>query len=302
MSHSEGRDEPGGADEIEAAREARDEYDALHRVPRTWLITGTSSGLGRALALAAAEAGDSVVATVRRLDDAPRHRSIRPVLLDVRDREAVRSVVDVAARETGRLDVVVNNAGYGLVGMVEEVAPDEASAIIETDLLGALWVSQAAMSIFREQGSGHLVQISTSGAVGAMPGLGLYNAAKWGLEGFSSALALEAMGFGVRVTIVQCGALDTAWATSGMRFATPHPAYDGLRSATFGQVEVPWATEGTGGGLAPAEAAAEILRFVEAPDDRLRLLVGDDVPGQVAQALQERVADYRRDRRFPGVG
>jgi NAD(P)-dependent dehydrogenase (short-subunit alcohol dehydrogenase family) len=298
MSHNDGRDEPGGADEVFATRDARG-YNALSEGPATWLITGASRGLGRALALAVASRGDDVVATVRNLDDAPHHPRIHPVVFDVRDHATARNVVEIAVRTTGRLDVVVNNAGYGLVAMIEEVSHADALAIVETDLLGALWLSQAAMAVFRPQGHGHIVQISTSGAVGAMPGLGLYNAAKWGLEGFSAALALEAAGFGVHVTIVECGSLDTAWGTTGMRFATPEPAYDDLRVATFGTAEVPWTMTGTGGGLAPHDAAAQITGYVDAPDGRLRLLVGDDVPGHVAQALGERIADYRRDPRFP---
>jgi NAD(P)-dependent dehydrogenase (short-subunit alcohol dehydrogenase family) len=302
MTHRSPSEEPGGADEVEAAHDARVGSEPVFAEPdrpRTWLITGASRGLGRALALAAADVGDTVIATVRDLADAPVGEGILAVVLDVRDRDAAHAAVAEAVRETGRLDVLVNNAGYGLVGMVEEVELDDALAIVETDMLGPLWSSQAALPVMREQGHGHILQISTSGAVGAIAGLGLYNAAKWGLEGFSSALALEAGAFGVRVTIVQCGALDTGWATSGMRFARPDPAYDELRLATFGTSETPWAAEGTGGGLAPSAAAAAILRYVDEPDGRLRLLVGDDVAEHIAHALQQRIADYRRDPRFP---
>jgi len=305
MTHRSQTEEPGGADEVEAAHDARVGSEPVFAEPdrpRTWLITGAGRGLGRALALAAADVGDTVIATVRDLGDAPVGEGIRAVVLDVRDRDAAHAAVAEAVRQTGRLDVLVNDAGYGLVGMIEEVQRDDAVAIVETDLLGPLWLAQAAMPVLREQGHGHILQISTSGAVGAVPGLGLYNAAKWGLEGFSAALALEAAPFGVRVTIVQCGALDTAWATRGMRFAPASPAYDDLRRATFGTAETPWAAEGTGGGLAPEAAAAAILRYVDEPDGRLRLLVGDDVPGHVAQALQQRIADYRRDPRFPELG
>lgn len=299
MTHRDATEEPGGADELSAAREALRHAEADR--PRTWLITGTSRGLGRALALAAADAGDVVVATVRDLDAAPRHERIIPVQLDVRDREAARGAVAHAVEVNGRLDVLVNNAGYGLVGMVEEIDEDDARGILDTDLLGALWLSQAAMARFRSQRSGHIVQISTTGAVGVMPGLGLYNAAKWGLEGFSAALALEAEPFGVQVTIVECGAIDTAWGTSSMAFARPDPAYDDLRLAVFGTLDTPWADGGTGGGLAPGAAAAAILAYLDAPDGRLRLLVGDDAPDQVAQALRERIEDYRRDDRFPDL-
>lgn len=296
MTLRNGTEEPGGADEVFAGHDA---YSPPPAGPRTWLITGASRGLGRALALAAAQGGETVVATVRDLDDAPRHDRILPVVLDVRDRAAAREVVAGAARDTGRLDVLVNNAGFGHVGMVEEVSPHEAEALIDTDLYGPLWLSQAVLPVFRRQRSGHVLQISTSGAVGAMPGFGLYNAAKWGLEGFTAALAQEVRPFGIRVTIVQCGALDTAWATSSLRFSTPEPAYDTLRRELFGTADIPWASEGTGGGLSPEAAAADILRYMQAPDGRLRLLIGDDVPEHVAIALGERLDDYRRDPRFP---
>ncbi|MET0297264.1 MAG: SDR family NAD(P)-dependent oxidoreductase [Microbacterium sp.] len=305
-THRDATDEPGGADELGAARDALRHAEGApgqtdDAQQRTWLITGAGRGLGRALALAAAEAGDVVVAGVRDLRAAPAHERIIAVLLDVRDRARVREAVANAVEATGRLDVLVNNAGYGLVGMIEEVDEDEAREILDTDLLGALWLSQAAMAHFRPQGTGHIVQISTTGAVGVMPGLGLYNAAKWGLEGFSAALAVEAASSGVRVTIVECGAIDTGWGTTSMRFAAPLPAYDGLRSSVFGTPDIPWPADGTGGGLAPQAAAAAILAYVDAPDGRLRLLVGDDAPDQVAQALSARIADYRRDERYPQV-
>lgn len=134
----------------------------------------------------------------------------------------------------------------------------------------------------RGQGTGHIVQISTVGAVGSMPTMGLYNAAKWGLEGFSEALASEASGFGVRVTIAELGGLDTEWATASMRFSKPLAAYDELRHTLFGTAEVPWPAVGTGGGTSPDAAAAALVQWVKEPaDDRLRLLVGEDAAAQV---------------------
>lgn len=151
----------------------------------------------------------------------------------------------------------------------------------------------------REQGAGHIVQISTVGAVGTMPTLGLYNAAKWGLEGFSEALAAEVQPFGVRVTLAQLGGIDTEWATGRMQFSNPHPAYDDLRTNLFGTSEVPWPAEGTGGGTSPHDAAVAILAHVAgSTDTRLRLLVGDDAPAQVFAALENRRRDYELDPRF----
>ncbi|MCP3426342.1 SDR family NAD(P)-dependent oxidoreductase [Rothia sp. AR01] len=210
-------------------------------------------------------------------------------------------VVRRAEERHGGVDVLVNNAGYGLVGAVEEVSEAEAREIVDADLLGALWLTQAVLPGMRARGSGHVLQISTTGAVGAMPFLGLYNAAKWGLEGFSEALAGEVREFGVRVSIAELGAVDTQWGTGSMRFAAPDPAYDAVRDGVLGTSEVPWLSEpgATGGGTAPREIAEELLRHVEAPSDgRLRLLVGDDAPGQVAAVLRRRLDEYALDPRF----
>src|ERR1700712_3108183 len=164
--------------------------------PRVWSVTGGGRGLGRAFVTAALDAGDRVVASVRRdgvLDDlVARHPdALRVLPLDVRDRDQVRATVAAAIDCFGQLDVIVNNAGYGLVGTVEEVSEAEARDALETNFLGALWVTQAVLPHLRERRTGHVVQISTVGGVGAMPTFGLYNAAKWALEGFSEALAGE---------------------------------------------------------------------------------------------------------------
>ena len=267
---------------------------------QTFLITGAGRGLGRAITEAALDAGHSVVATVRGDHDLPEHERLLVHMLDVRDRDGAVRAVDAAIQRFGRLDVLVNNAGYGLVGAIEEVSEQEARDILDTDLLGALWLTQAAVTPMREQGSGHIVQISTVGAVGTVPTLGLYNAAKWGLEGFSEALAAEVAGFGIRVTIVEPGALATEWGAGSMRFATPNPAYNELREQLFGTAEIPWpASDEPAGGTDPVDAAAIILNHIADPaDDRLRLLVGDDAPGQVAEALARRRSDYEKDPRF----
>ena len=267
---------------------------------KTFLITGASRGLGRALTIAALDAGHAVVATVRGEHDLPSSDRLVTHRLDVRDRAAGRAAVDAAIDSFGRLDVLVNNAGYGLVGAVEEVSEADAREIIDTDLLGALWMTQAVLPVMRAQGSGHILQVSTVGGVGTVPTLGLYNAAKWGLEGFSEALAAEVAAFGIRVTIVEPGEVDTQWGTSSMRFADPLAVYDELRTQLFGTAEIPWRSDGeTGGGTNPAAAAAAILEHVADPaDDRLRLLVGDDAPGQVAEALARRRRDYEKDERF----
>lgn len=268
-----------------------------------WIITGASGGLGRALTLAALEAGHTVVATVRRAAHGlPTHDRLTVEQLDVRDHSAARAVVDRVAAHHGGVDVLVNNAGYGLIGTTEEVSEDDARDLIDTNLLGPLWLSQAVIPVMRTRGSGHIVQISTVGAVGTMPTLGLYNASKWGLEGFSEAMASEVAEFGIRVSLIEPGALDTDWAGASMRFSAPKPPYDPLRTRLFGTATVPWPETDAAGGADPELAAAAILAHISASDDpRLRVLVGDDAPEHVAAALSARRADYARDPRFPAA-
>jgi len=268
--------------------------------PTRWMITGANRGLGRALTDRVLAAGHSVVATTRGDHTLPDHERLTVLTLDVREREAAFRAVDAAVSALGGLDVLVNNAGYGLIGATEEVSEDDARAILDTNLLGPLWLSQAAIPIMREQGAGHIVQISTVGAVGTMPTLGLYNSSKWGLEAFSEAMAAEVGQFGIRVSLIEPGSLDTDWAGASMRFADPLPAYDALRTGLFGTAEVPWpATGESAGGTDPDDAADVIFAHVHDRDDqRLRVLVGDDAPVQVQAALTLRQEDYARDARY----
>ncbi|QEC46354.1 SDR family NAD(P)-dependent oxidoreductase [Baekduia soli] len=177
---------------------------------KTWFITGTSRGFGREWAAAALQRGDRVAASARDtggLDDlVARHGdALLALALDVTDRDAAFAAVARAHEHFGRLDVVVNNAGYGQLGMVEELSEQEARDQIETNLFGALWVTQAALPFLREQGSGHILQVSSIGGISALPGIGMYHASKWALEGLSQALAQEVAGFGIHVTLIEPG-------------------------------------------------------------------------------------------------
>ena len=203
---------------------------------KTWFITGTSRGFGREWAIAALERGDKVAATAREvssLDDLAQKYggALLPIALDVTDRAADFAAVARAHDHFGGLDIVVNNAGYGHFGMIEEITEEEARAQIETNLFGALWVTQAALPILREQGSGHIIQVSSIGGISAFPRVGIYHASKWGLEGLSQALAQEVAGFGVHVTLVEPGALldrlggfvlEHLRAAPGVRRGPPH--------------------------------------------------------------------------------
>src|SRR6202008_2665139 len=198
---------------------------------KTWFITGTSRGFGREWTKAALERGDRVAATARdpsTLDDlkAEHGDALLPLTLDVTNREAAFTAVARAHEHFGRLDIVVNNAGYGHFGMVEEISEQEARAQIETNLFGALWVTQAALPILRTQGRGHIVQVSSIGGISAFPTVGIYHASKWGLEGFSQALAAEVRDFGIHVTLIEPGGFSTDWAGDSARHSEPIAAYD----------------------------------------------------------------------------
>jgi NAD(P)-dependent dehydrogenase (short-subunit alcohol dehydrogenase family) len=190
---------------------------------KTWFITGASRGFGREWALAALDRGDNVVATardVRSLDDlASKYgASVLALTLDVTDRDAVFGAVRQGHDHFGRLDVIANNAGYGQFGMVEELSEKEAREQIETNLFGALWVTQAVLPYLRAQKSGHLLQVTSIGGISAFANIGMYHASKWALEGISQSLALEVASFGIKVTIIEPGGYATDWGGSPRHF------------------------------------------------------------------------------------
>ncbi|BCJ54447.1 short-chain dehydrogenase/reductase [Actinoplanes sp. NBRC 14428] len=258
---------------------------------KTWFITGASRGFGAVWAAAALARGDRVAATARDpqtlkpLVDAYGD-SVLPLALDVTDRTAAFAAVEHAATRLGRLDVVVNNAGYGLFGMVEEATEEQARAQLETNFFGALWVTQAALPILRAQHGGHLLQVSSIGGVAAFPTLGLYHASKWALEGMSDALAQEVGPLGVRVTLVEPGPYGTDWAGASAVRTTPIEAYEPIREAR---------RSGASGraGADPASTAAAVLRLVDAPEPPLRLFLGDYPYPIIERLYRERLATWR---------
>ncbi|MFG2100775.1 SDR family NAD(P)-dependent oxidoreductase [Micromonospora echinaurantiaca] len=257
---------------------------------RVWFITGASRGLGRAFAEAALAAGDRVAGAARDvapLDDlATRHPGrLLALRLDVTDRPAVVDAVAEAVQHFGRLDIVVNNAGALYAGMVEEFTEEQARAQLDLNFFGALWVSQAVLPHLRAQGSGHLVQISSIGALGGFPSTGLYSASKFALEGMSEALAAEAASFGVKVTIVQPGGYWTDLYTSSTA-TTPNPAYDPLREELAKQ----WA-EGSVDSE-PRLAAEALMKLVASDKPPLRLLLGSMVYDVAFDISKRRMATW----------
>jgi NAD(P)-dependent dehydrogenase (short-subunit alcohol dehydrogenase family) len=158
--------------------------------------------------------------------------ALLPMQLDVTDRQAAFDAVRAAHEHFGRLDIVVNNAGYGQFGMVEELSEAEARDQIETNLFGALWVTQAALPFLREQGSGHFLQVSSIGGISAFPGIGMYHASKWALEGISQALAQEVREFGIKVTLIEPGGFSTDWGGASAKHATAMDAYEPAHEAS----------------------------------------------------------------------
>jgi NAD(P)-dependent dehydrogenase (short-subunit alcohol dehydrogenase family) len=260
---------------------------------KTWFITGTSRGFGREWTIAALDRGDRVAATARdvgRLADLEElyGDALLPVALDVTDRAAAFAAVQQAYRHFGGLDVVVNNAGYGQFGMVEELTEADARDQVETNLFGALWVTQAALPIMRAQGSGHLVQVSSIGGISAFANIGMYHASKWALEGLSQALALEVADFGIHVTLVEPTGYETDWAGSSARHTTPDPAYDGVREKALAARRARVAQRAD-----PTATRAAILAVVDAPEPPLRVFFGDGPLAVATADYESRLATWR---------
>lgn len=189
-----------------------------------WLITGISSGIGKALAEAVIDMGDRVIGTVRQQAQADAFNQqygsrAEALLLDVTQPEQIGWVIDYIERQYGRLDVLVNNAGFGFAGAVEEATLEEIRQVFETNFFGALQVTQAVLPIFRRQRSGRILQISSHSGFKGGPGFGIYNASKFALEGFSEALAAEVTSLGIRLTIVEPGPFRTGFASAAFREA-----------------------------------------------------------------------------------
>jgi NAD(P)-dependent dehydrogenase (short-subunit alcohol dehydrogenase family) len=260
---------------------------------KTWLITGTSRGLGREWTIAALERGDRVVATARKVEslkdlEQRYGESILALALDVTDRSAVFDVVRRGFEQFGRLDVVVNNAGYSQLGMIEELTEAELRDQFETNLFGALWVTQAALPFLRGQGGGHIVQVSSIGGVTAFPNIGAYHASKWALEGFSQSLAQEVADFGIRVTVIEPGGFRTDSGGSSARHATPLPAYDGVREEAAELARA--RTESRGDPMASARA---VLKVIDSEDPPRRVFFGDGPLQMVTDDYESRLATWR---------
>jgi NADP-dependent 3-hydroxy acid dehydrogenase YdfG len=259
---------------------------------KAWFITGASKGFGFVWTEAALARGDSVAAAARNIGSLDKLKvkygdRLLPLTLDVGDKGAVDASVKQAHQRFGRIDVAINNAGYGLFGAIEEVSEQEARAQIETNLFGALWVTQAVLPIMRAQHSGHIIQISSVGGIFAVPTVGLYHASKWGLEGFSQALAAEVKDLGIKVTIIEPGGFATEWGTASAHRARQLPAYDAARAA-LGKIR----TASVPGD--PKATASALFRIVDAAEPPLRVFFGDAGLPMAKSEYAERIATWER--------
>jgi NAD(P)-dependent dehydrogenase (short-subunit alcohol dehydrogenase family) len=262
-----------------------------------WLITGTSTGMGRALAETVVARGDKLVATVRTpgvnqdlVEQAPDRVSI--LQLDVTQPEQIHIVVTQAQEQFGRIDVLVNNAGYGLSGAVEELTEEQIRRQIETNLIGSILLTRAVVPLMRAHHSGHIIQIASMGGQIAFPGLSLYHATKWGIEGFCEALAKDVASFGIQVTIVEPGAVRTDFSGRSMEGATPLDAYAQTSVGQVRQVRQKMSSESMRNMIPgdPAKVAEAIMSIADQPAAPLRLTLGSDAYQQVRVALQTRLA------------
>jgi NAD(P)-dependent dehydrogenase (short-subunit alcohol dehydrogenase family) len=259
---------------------------------RVWLITGSSSGFGRELAVAALRAGDRVVATARRpqtLDDlvATAPDRVLALALDVTDPAQIDAAVAAARSRFGRIDVLVNNAGHGSVGAVEELDDGELRTLMDTMFFGPVAMTRAVLPGMRSQAGGAIVQMSSMGGQLSPPGFGAYCAAKFALEAISEALAAEVAPFGIRVLVVEPGAFRTAFGAGAMQRSRDSGVYGASVGPTRAAVD---AMDGAQPGD-PAKAAAAILAALDSDAPPLRLALGDDAVDAIGGALDHRRAE-----------
>jgi NAD(P)-dependent dehydrogenase (short-subunit alcohol dehydrogenase family) len=261
---------------------------------RTWLITGCSRGLGRALAESVIKAGDNLVATARDPDSlahliAESEGRAVAQALDVTDAEAAARAITLAVDRFGSLDVVVNNAGYGNVAPIEDTSIAEFREQIETNLFGTIIVTKAAIPLFRERRAGRFVQISSIGGRAGAMGRAPYSAAKFGVEGFSEVLAGEMGPFGVHVTIVEPGGFRTDFAGASTKIEDGHPAY----ADTVGRTAMMQRTYDGRQPGDPARAAAAIIAVTRTDTPPLRLVLGRDAYARAERTDEARLVELR---------
>ncbi len=239
---------------------------------KVWLITGTSTGFGRVWTKAALDNGDRVMATVRKLEDiddlkATYGDAIHPILLDVTNRRQCFEVADKCIAHFGRIDVLINNAGYGQFGYIEELTEDDVRQQMDVNVNGSIWMIQAVLPQMRRQESGHIIQVSSIGGLISYPGIGMYHASKYAVEGICDSLSQEVAHFGVKVTLLEPGGYATDFASRSGRSAIPMPEYDLPRETRKKNAGAPSIGD-------PLATCQPLLDLVANPNPPLRLLMG----------------------------
>lgn len=258
---------------------------------KVFLVTGSSRGLGRQIAEKALAAGHEVVATARtpeQLSDLVERYGtrVRAVRLDVTDQEAARAAVATAVAEFGRLDVVVNNAGYANTAAVEDITGADFREQVDTNLFGVVNVTKAALPVLREQGGGHIIQVSSVGGRMTTPGLAAYQAAKFAVGGFSEALAQEVAPLGVKVTVLEPGGMRTDWAGASMKIPPISAPYEQTVGRMVAMLRSSVVTEAVGD---PAKVADAVLTVAGLDEPPVRLLLGSDAYNYAQQVARDRM-------------
>lgn len=261
---------------------------------RSWLITGVSSGFGLEMTKQLLAKGDTVIGTVRKPEAVADLVKAYPDtfdcrLLDVRDTDAVRRVVDEAFAKHGRIDVIVSNAGYGLFGAAEELSDEQVDSILATNLRGSISLIRASLSYLRKQQGGHIIQISSYGGQVAYAANSMYHATKFGIEGFCESVAQEVAEFNVHVTIVEPGGARTEFRYGSAQVADLMPEYDHVH----GFLNMLDPKKGLAVGD-PAKMAARIIESVDKKDTPLHMVLGSQALQVTIERLEERLAAYKR--------
>jgi NAD(P)-dependent dehydrogenase (short-subunit alcohol dehydrogenase family) len=265
---------------------------------KVWLITGSGNGLGRDIVEAALAVGDSVVAGARRIEElaplvAQYGGRAKPVKLEVRDEAAAKAAVQLAVDSFGRLDVLVNNAGYGQIAPFEQMSGEDFQAVVDTCFYGVVYTTRAAVPVMRKQKSGHIFQVSSVGGRLAVPGNTPYHAAKWAVGGFSDSLALEVAPFGIKVCTLEPGGIRTNWARrAGQDSPQLLPEYE---SSVGTNLKVLRGLEGRSEGD-PRKIAGVVLKLANSDEVPVRLVLGVDAEQRVQQAEATRASEAEKFR------
>ena len=262
---------------------------------KVWFITGSSRGLGRALTEAVLAKGDNVAATARtpqQLDDlvSKYPQQILPLRLDVTNKKEITAAVEQAVKYFGRIDVLVNNAGFGVVGAAEAFTDQQVRSQLETNLYAPIEVTRVVLPYMRKQRSGRILQISSVGGRIGNPGLAIYQAAKFGLSGFAEVLSKEVAPLGIKVTSVEPGGFRTDWAGDSMSYA---PAIEGYETTVNARAEYFQTGKFVPVGD-PVKAAQAMVNLVEHPEPPVHLILGSEAAGMLKKADEQRKAEFEK--------